>query len=331
MELLYATGHNAWNQLQLKAADPNHTNQQEQQQEEQTEEPDDISKFTCILHTDDKVISIRSFPSYTAVYTTTNTTSSPLIAGLLPQTHQILLETNPQIYRHFAEASNDTIIIPSSSNTHLEQHQSLTSFLLNSHSGGTPLNTLENISQLLPYETGFIALSRSKEVYTWGDERYSSCLAREVDDNSSPASLPGLVPDLLDLPTGPITKIAAGGYTLAALTAGNDLYLWGDAGRTPALSELNLSDCPEPVIIGDDEGKDIADVAVGHFHIIVLTTDGEVYVIGDNSIGQLGIPGVDSVKTWTRVSIDFGEQQGALSIRGVEAGPRTSFLILSES
>ncbi|KAK4166158.1 E3 ubiquitin-protein ligase HERC2 [Cladorrhinum sp. PSN259] len=316
---LYATGHNAWHQLQFK--DPG-----------STEEPDDISTFTSVLSTDDAILSVRPFSSYTAVYIKNNL--NPQLAGLLPQTHQLLLETRPEIYHNLVEASNNIIVAPSTSSPNtLHQHQSLTSFLLNENPPtSVPLNLSPNtsISQLISYETGFAALTSTAEVYTWGDERYSSCLGRDVN-TSSTALIPGLVPDLLDLPTGPITKISAGGYTLAALTVGNDLYLWGDLGRTPTLSSLNLSDRPDPAIVceeGEEEGKDIADVAVGVSHIIVLTTDGEVYAIGDNTNLQLGIPGVESVKNWTRVRIDFGKQPAPCSIVGVDAGPRNSFLIV---
>ena len=48
---LYATGFNAWNQLQF-AANVDVT-------------PDDISSFTCVLHDDSPVDRIRAFFSYT--------------------------------------------------------------------------------------------------------------------------------------------------------------------------------------------------------------------------------------------------------------------------
>jgi len=133
------------------------------------------------------------------------------------------------------------------------------------------------------------------------------------------------VADLLDLPTGPVTSIAAGGYTLAALTMGNDLYLWGDSGRSAALSELKLSSRPEPAVIGNEEGKDVASVAVGNSHLVVLTTDGEVYAIGDNTNGQLGISGEASARFWTRVSINLPDKR---AITAVEAGPKNSFLLV---
>jgi alpha-tubulin suppressor-like RCC1 family protein len=177
-------------------------------------------------------------------------------------------------------------------------------------------------TQLVAYATGFAALSPppTNQVHTWGDERYTACLGREPTP-SNPADTPGPVPDLADLPTGPITKLAAGGYLLAALTAGNDLYCWGHAGRCAMLADL--SDTPSPVVIND---HDILDVAVGDAHMLVLTTDRQVYVIGDNANGQLGLPGVSATRTWTR--IDLGSVLGAGEfVTGVAAGPRSSFLV----
>jgi alpha-tubulin suppressor-like RCC1 family protein len=85
----------------------------------------------------------------------------------------------------------------------------------------------------------------------------------------------------------------------------------------------DLSDTPSPVVIND---HDILDVAVGDAHMLVLTTDREVYVIGDNANGQLGLPGVSATRTWTR--IDLGSVLGAGEfITGVAAGPRSSFLV----
>jgi alpha-tubulin suppressor-like RCC1 family protein len=144
---------------------------------------------------------------------------------------------------------------------------------------------------------------------------------------TSPGNIPSPVTDLDDLPTGPITKLAAGGYILAALTAGNDLYCWGQAGRSPGSVTLddNLTDAPSPVLIDDD--KDVLDVAVGETHMIVLTADRAVYVLGDNANGQLGLPGVSVAKTWTCVDLDAVLGKGEI-VTGVAAGPKSSFLIV---
>ncbi|KAK3387207.1 regulator of chromosome condensation 1/beta-lactamase-inhibitor protein II [Podospora didyma] len=148
-----------------------------------------------------------------------------------------------------------------------------------------------DVVQVVAYDTGFAALSSTGQVYTWGDERFAICLGRDTDDDN-PAHRPALVEDLQDLPTGRIVKIAAAGYILAALTAGNDLYCWGHPGRSsPTLN--GLTDRPSPIDIDDN---DIADVGVGESHLIALTSGGQVYVVGDNTNGQL----VDSTNSsWT--------------------------------
>ncbi|KAK0705361.1 regulator of chromosome condensation 1/beta-lactamase-inhibitor protein II, partial [Lasiosphaeris hirsuta] len=187
-----------------------------------------------------------------------------------------------------------------------------------------------NIAQLVSFDTGFAALSTTGTVYTWGDERYPACLGREPTAES-PAGSPSPVPDLADLPTGPITKLSACGYLLAVLTAGNDLYCWGHPGRTPPsiLSHVSVRESPGPVVIDE---YDIADVAVGEAHLIALTTSGEVFVLGDNTNGQLGLgPQVTAAAGWTRVSLDSESGKGlseAKVVVGVAAGPRNSFLIV---
>lgn len=141
----------------------------------------------------------------------------------------------------------------------------------------------------------------------------------------SPADRPCLVPDLIDLPTGKIAKIAANGYVIAALTDGNDLYCWGGhAGQEPVIPGLNGT----PNLV-DIDGKEILDVAVGESHLIVLTEDDKVMVIGNNTYGQLGIGiGAEKATTWTEVKPDLGKESTVMAVR---AGPKTSFLIVENN
>ncbi|KAK4146463.1 E3 ubiquitin-protein ligase HERC2 [Dichotomopilus funicola] len=302
--VLYATGFNAWNQLGFDVPGVG--------------ESDDFSSFTCVLR--DEVEIVRPFLSYTRVHDGHETIHQ------YPSIHHLL--------SHISDIS----------------HTSQPNFLLNApkaqNKPPTTFPNLPNITHLLAHDTGFAALSSTGQVYTWGDERYTACLGREPTDES-PASTPTPLSSLSDLPTGPITKIAAGGYVLAALTAGNDLYIWGHSGRFPFLGADVLSGTPCPVIItgtgtdttddvprgeneGDEEEKDIIDVAVGNSHILVLTTDGEVFVIGQNGNGQLGVPGVvESTRRWIRVDLDSVLGVGEV-VTGVVAGPRSSFLVVEK-
>ncbi|CAP70734.1 uncharacterized protein PODANS_3_7960 [Podospora anserina S mat+] len=195
---LYAAGLNAWSQLDFD------TTKKDQQ-------PDDIFTFTCLLE-DKDIDYIRPFPSYTQVYTTTTPFSPTYTAGLVPKLHQQLSTSHPDHYHHFAEASNDIVVVPNHpTNPHPLQYPSLTTLL-------------------------------------------------------SPSSQP--------------------------------------------ISE-----------------KDIKDVAVGQSHVLVLTTDDEIWGRGDNSSGQLGLGRETKLVTeWTRLKGEFDHDKK--KIKGVWAGERNSFVVV---
>ncbi|KAK1782919.1 regulator of chromosome condensation 1/beta-lactamase-inhibitor protein II [Copromyces sp. CBS 386.78] len=200
-----------------------------------------------------------------------------------------------------------------------------------------------DIVQLLAHSTGFAALSSTGEVYTWGDERYVGCLGREVTDEC-PAYYPLPVPLLSNLPTGPIRHLSIdpAASLLACLTTGNDLYVWGDPRRLPpSLQTLFFEhdyndDGPVPVVITDTKGNEvdaIVDVAVGTEHMIALTDQGEVYVIGENWCGQLGLgEEIECVMKWEKVPLCLDDEGNGTKkvIKSVAAGPWASFLIVGE-
>lgn len=230
--------------------------------------------------------------------------------------------------------------------THLSQYNSIYSAL----SGMSPGRTHEfagPIDQFVAYDVGFAVLTVAGEVWTWGDDRYPGCLGRVVSAEKyvyytyihlgdikcralltfptvpSPASLPGRVTDLEDLPTGKIIKIAAGGYTLGAITSGHDMYCWGGhPGRKEIIEGVSPSLGPVPVVVEDD--SDVVDVAVGDSHVIVLTDKVEVFVTGENVNGQLGVGDslAQSNGAWIKVSLHL---QNEVPV-GVVAGPRSSFI-----
>jgi alpha-tubulin suppressor-like RCC1 family protein len=85
------------------------------------------------------------------------------------------------------------------------------------------------------------------------------------------------------------------------------------------------SETPEPVDAPDD--KDIEDFALGDLHIVVLARDGTVYTRGSNSNGQLGVGksvGREGVGAWTQVHLDLTPGH---CVVGVDAGPRTTFIL----
>lgn len=140
---------------------------------------------------------------------------------------------------------------------------------------------------------------------------------------SSPATTPHLVPDLTELPTGPITKISSGGYITGALTSGHDLYIWGGRAGQDELFPW-LSGEPTPVELD----VDVQDFAVGNDHLIVLSTTGKLFVVGQGGSGQLGLGKCMKKEEWMEVVLPLKENQQVVS---VHAGYKTSFIVIDDS
>jgi alpha-tubulin suppressor-like RCC1 family protein len=66
-------------------------------------------------------------------------------------------------------------------------------------------------------------------------------------------------------------------------------------------------------------------VAVGNHHVIVLTTEHKIFVIGANESGQLGLNDRHDHPDWTEVSLPLKEKQ---HVTKVFAGHNNSFLIV---
>lgn len=110
----------------------------------------------------------------------------------------------------------------------------------------------------------------------------------------------------------------------AALTEGNDLYVWGGRpGQRKVLEQLEGT--PTPV---DLQGLDILDVAVGNDHVLALSVDYRLFVVGSGGNGQLGLgPDVKELGDWQEVVLSLREGQ---RIAWVYAGYKTSFVVIEE-
>lgn len=136
--------------------------------------------------------------------------------------------------------------------------------------------------------------------------------------------------DLMDI-GDPVKVVAAGGLTVAALTESGSIYVWGRAsgsgkqnGGGPAFTDLEAI----PNYCEVDGGKDVEDLALGESHAIALTTDGDVYVVGSNRNGRIGLGrGHGDVSTWTKVSVHVPTDHRAVA---VAAGPRCSFILTAQ-
>lgn len=119
------------------------------------------------------------------------------------------------------------------------------------------------------------------------------------------------------------------------MTVGNDLYIWGSKDNSgssiiPELSSSSSSDEYDPIPL-DIHGADILDFSIGENHMLVLTIEGEVYVIGENENGQLGVGENEKgrCEEWSLVDLNFGEGSKKRCV-GVWAGYKCSFVIVDD-
>ncbi len=109
----------------------------------------------------------------------------------------------------------------------------------------------------------------------------------------------------------------------AALTEGNDLYVWG--GRPGGKNVLEqLIGEPTPV---DLNGEDILDIAVGTDHMLALTSNHRLFVVGAGGNGQLGFD-EKQISEWKEVSLPLKNGQQIIS---VHAGYKNSFLLIEDT
>ncbi|CCU77204.1 RCC1 superfamily ATS1 domain protein [Blumeria hordei DH14] len=246
-----------------------------------------------------------------------DTSHGIMTAGFLDVIARLIIQ-HPQLYHSVAIAGNDKMAgayrpftIPVIEEEILWLFDSPPQY---EHEGRRAPKIRDNVSAVVANQTSFSALCNTGELWTWGDGRFPHCLGRNVNEKS-PARIPAKPEYFNQLPTGPIKKVCSGGYVTGALTVGHDLYVWG------IHPVLDLRGDPSPV---DLDGADFEDFAIGNDHVIALTTDGRLFVVGLGSNGQLGRK-VDRLDDWNEVCLTLGEGQ---RITEVHAGYKSSFIIV---
>ncbi|KAG4433888.1 hypothetical protein IFR05_010625 [Cadophora sp. M221] len=294
---LWASGFNAWGQLDFS--------------EGKGLDSRDLETFKCVLK--DKHIEILR----TSISATLIRISHGLLTAGAPDdliSHSLAQQDS---FPNLAIAGNDELT--ESTPTTLTHYPSLQTFQRKSGQTNT-LNLPEELRQIVANQTTFTALSKEGgRVYTWGDGRYPNCLGREISAEC-PANIPSIVEDLAELPGGEIRKISSGGYVTATLTDDNDLYVWGGRAGQKAILE-GLEGIPMPV---DLNGEDVWDVSVGMNHMIAVTLDRKLFVVGEGGNGQLGAD-VKELEDWKEVKLPLQDGQRILS---VHAGYKNSFVLV---
>ncbi len=101
------------------------------------------------------------------------------------------------------------------------------------------------------------------------------------------------------------------------------MYLWGGRAGQPKLLE-NLTGDPTPI----DFDGDVLDVAVGNDHMLALSTDHRLFVVGDGGNGQLGLEHCVRAEELKEVVLALKKNQRPVS---VHAGYKTSFVMVTDA
>jgi alpha-tubulin suppressor-like RCC1 family protein len=169
-------------------------------------------------------------------------------------------------------------------------------------------------------EVHCLAIKRDGSLWAWGSNEYGQ-LGNE-DGTIQKSSTPVQVGTNTDW-----TVIAAVGLHSLAIKNDGTLYAWGDnsfgqLGRDTAASVMSVT----PLKVNND--TDWTAVAGGYTHSIALKNNGELWVWGNNTYGQLGNGSCDSQNPlYSHVQIGLGSDKCV----GVYSGARHSFAIKSGS
>jgi alpha-tubulin suppressor-like RCC1 family protein len=124
-------------------------------------------------------------------------------------------------------------------------------------------------------------LTPEGKVYGWGD---NYCGELGIGSSNPPHERTLAA----RMPTGvSFLQLAAGDCFMAALATTGVIYTWGDnAQGQQGISQMRDSRVPHPIDM--PAGVRFEQVAACRYHCLGLTTDGQVYSWGGNSLGELG-------------------------------------------
>lgn len=176
------------------------------------------------------------------------------------------------------------------------------------------LTEITGIDRIQAISAGFnhsMMLSKEKEVWVMGDNSKNQLLflekiAAEGKENSpeeprteaenSPKPVPLQKISGLDK----IQAITTVDFTTAVLTTDGTVHSYGNDKLKPHLINNQLRLLPDWISLPKD--LDIADVSFANSpHALLLTTKGELYGIGNNELGQLGLEKTEDCPTWTKL------------------------------
>jgi alpha-tubulin suppressor-like RCC1 family protein len=136
-----------------------------------------------------------------------------------------------------------------------------------------------------------LVLTATGQLYTFGSNRYGQ-LGDAINSGTQTANP---TPALVSLPSGSgaVTQVAAGAYHSLALTAGGQLYAFGDntygaLGNATNYGTSAANPVPAAVAMPTGSGA-VTQVHAGDYHSLVVAGGG-LYAFGDDYAGELGHP-----------------------------------------
>lgn len=155
-------------------------------------------------------------------------------------------------------------------------------------------NFLDVNEQIVSLEAGLhhsILLTSVGRVFTWGDNEFGQLGNETLEANLIPSDITSFF--ALD-EDEKIIDVSIGALHTAALSSNHRIFIWGYNGY----SQLGdgtfgpLSNKTKPKDITDEfqlnDGEYIESIELGTFHSSALTSDGRLFLWGDNQSGQIG-------------------------------------------
>lgn len=183
-----------------------------------------------------------------------------------------------------------------------------------------PVVAENEITPKISVGNGFmVALASDGTLYAWGSN-FAGMLGNGTNIDSA-------APVKVTMPVGVrFASVSAGWNHVIALSTEGRIYTWG----SNAYGQLGSDAAGEvtvPKEISFPVSKTVVAVAAGNSFSLALTSDGEVYAWGLNSMGQLGVPNESLKETKLPQKI---EALSEVFVTSIEAGNTTAAAISAE-
>lgn len=165
--------------------------------------------------------------------------------------------------------------------------------------------TTQPWAQIASGHSFVLGLKQDGSLWAWGSNSSGQLGILSTVNQSSPVLVSG--------PSNVSWALVAAGQSFAiGLTTTGVLYSWG-GNSNGQLGDLSTSDKFSPILVSSPANVSWALVDCGDFHVLALTTSGQLYAWGNNSAGRLGISSTFSTSSPVLVSGPASTSWAAIS------------------